>query len=62
MRPRFSRIGVLACYGIIALELISTATHQVTRDGASLPQNLVSIALTLVLAWLLAQRAPATRM
>lgn len=57
LRPRFSRVGQLACYGFIALELISTATHQITRDGASLPQNIVSILLTALLARLFAERA-----
>lgn len=57
LRPRYSRIGQLACYAIIALELISTATHQITQDGASLSQNLVSILLTALLAWLFAERA-----
>ncbi|MGV3510423.1 MAG: DoxX family protein [Novosphingobium sp.] len=56
LRPRFSRVGQLACYGFIALELISTATHQITQDGASLPQNIVSILLTAFLAWLFAER------
>lgn len=59
LRPRFSRVGQLACYGFIALEFISTATHQITRDGASLPQNIVSILLTALLAWLFAERARA---
>lgn len=59
LRPRYSRIGQLACYAIIALELISTATHQITQDGASLSQNLVSILLTALLAWLFAERARA---
>ncbi|MFN3456833.1 MAG: DoxX family protein [Novosphingobium sp.] len=60
LRPRFSRVGQLACYGFIVLELVSTATHQITQDGASLSQNLVSILLTAALAWLFAERARAT--
>lgn len=60
LRPHLSRTGQLACYAFIALELISTATHQITQDGASLPQNVVSILLTAFLAWLFAGRARAT--
>jgi len=60
LRPRFSRIGQLACYAFIALEAVSTAIHQITNDGASLTQNIVSILLTAFLAWLFAQRDRAT--
>lgn len=59
LRPRYSRLGQFACYAIIALELISTTIHQATSDGASLAQNVVSILLTALLAWLFAQRARA---
>lgn len=60
LRSGFSRLGQLACYGFIALELISTATHQITRDGASLPQNIASILATVFLSWLFADRGRAT--
>lgn len=60
LRPRFSRIGQLACYAFIALEAVSTAIHQITNDGASLTQNIVSMLLTAFLAWLFAQRDRAT--
>lgn len=61
MRPRFIRAGQLACHAFIGLELVSTLTHQITQDGASLPQNILSILLTALLAWLFAQRVRATR-
>jgi hypothetical protein len=60
LRPRFSSIGVAACNGFIVLEVLSTITHQITADGASLPQNIVSILLTAFLAWLFAERGRAT--
>lgn len=61
VRPRYSRLGMLAACGFIALELVSTVTHQITQDGASLAQNLLSIFITAVVAWLFAQRAAAAR-
>ncbi len=60
-RPRYSRLGMMAAYGFIALELVSTVTHQIAQDGASLAQNLLSIFITAVVAWLFAQRAAAAR-
>lgn len=57
LRPRFSRIGQLACYAFIALEAVSTAIHQITNDGASLVQNIASILLTAFLARLFAERS-----
>lgn len=60
-RPGYSRIGMMAAYGFIALELVSTVTHQLAQDGASLVQNLLSIFITAVVAWLFAQRAAAAR-
>lgn len=61
VRPRYSRLGMLAACGFIALELVSTVTHQIAQDGASLSQNLLSIFITAVVAWLFAQRAAAAR-
>lgn len=61
VRPSFARIGVWACVAFVALEVVSSVTHYVTRDGGSLMQNSLSIALTLLLAWLYARRIRPTR-
>lgn len=56
VRPSLARLGLWSCGAFIALEIVSTITHQVSRDGAPLAQNLLSIALTGALAWLFATR------
>ena len=61
LRPHLARLGVVACAAFVVLEAISLLTHQVMSDGAPALQNVVSILVTALLAWLYAQRAAAAR-
>jgi ABC-type antimicrobial peptide transport system permease subunit len=59
LRPSLARLGVWSCVAFVVLELVSAATHQLMRDGASLAQNALTVVLTALLAWLYAQRRTA---
>lgn len=61
LRPRFARLGVMACAAFVVLEAISLLTHQIMADGAPALQNVVTILVTTLLGWLYAQRAAAAR-